>query len=79
MKTFSNWIRSWNEKVKKFTIWDLELVQIYTVATWLIVIKIFPQIMQISIWWLVIIWVPCAVRVIYIVWIRKSEDAGTTN
>ena len=74
MNTVVNWIDYWDRKVKQFTIWDLKLAQIWTAAWVLILIKIFPQIMQLSVWWFVAILVLCAPRFIYLLW--KKDHGG---
>ena len=60
--TLESWIGYWNRKVKRFTIWDLKLAQIWTAAWILIFAKLVPQIMQLSIWWFVLIMILCAPR-----------------
>ena len=60
--TMASWIGYWNRKVKRFTIWDLKLAQIWTAAWILIFVKLFPQIIQLSIWWFVLIVVLCVPR-----------------
>ena len=43
----------WNRKVRKFTILDVKLAQGAAMAFVLIIVKLFPQIMSLSIWWFV--------------------------
>jgi len=42
-------IEFWDRKVKELTIWDLKLVQIWTFAWALLIVKIFPCIVELSI------------------------------
>jgi hypothetical protein len=42
----------------------------------LIIVKIFPQIIQISVWWFVAIAVLCAPRLFYVLWIKKNGQQG---
>jgi len=70
--SLGRWTDYWNGKVKQLTIWDLKLVQVWSAAFMLIVVKIFPQIMQVSVWWFVGMMALCAPRLAYIFWARKS-------
>ena len=75
MNGLGEWIDWWNRRVKLCTIWDVKLIQLGTVAFWMIVLKIFPQILELSVLWFVTAIVLCAPRLIY-VWFVK-EDAPT--
>ena len=71
MNTIMSWIDYWNRKVKQCTIWDVKLAQIWAAAFMLIIVKIFPQIMQLSVWWFVAIMALCAPR-LFVVWFKKD-------
>ena len=73
MDTAMSWIDYWNRRVKQFTIWDLKLSQAWTAAWLLIFVKIFPQIMQLSIWWFVALAVLCAPRIFYAMFVKNSD------
>ena len=77
MNTVMSWIGYWNRKVKQFTIWDLKLAQVWTAMGILIIVKIFPEIIQISVWWFVATAVLCAPRLFYVLWIKKNNQQGT--
>ena len=62
----------WNRKVKKFTIFDVKLIQGAAMALALIIVKVFPQIMSLSIWWFVAFAVVCALRPAYAIWVKKG-------
>ncbi len=62
----------WNRKVKKFTIFDVKLVQGAAMAFALIIVKLFPQIMSLSIWWFVAFAVVCALRPVYAMWFKEG-------
>ncbi len=62
----------WNRKVKKFTIFDVKLIQGAAMAFALIIVKFFPQIMSLSIWWFVAFAVVCAVRPAYAMWFKEG-------
>ena len=72
MNTIISWIDFLNRKVKQATIWDVKLAQIWSVGFILIIVKIFPQIMQLSVWWFVAIMVVCVPRFVYILWMKKN-------
>ena len=75
MNTVMNWMDFWDRKVKQFSIWDLELAQIWTAAWVLILIKIFPQIMQLNAWWFVAVLVLCLPRLVYLVFMKPDCNA----
>ncbi len=65
-------IEYWNRKVKKFTIFDVKLVQGAAMAFAVIIVKFFPQIMSLSIWWFVAFAVVCALRPAYAMWFKED-------
>ena len=60
-----------NKRVKKLTIFDLKLAQWTAVFFGLIVVKFFPQIMNISIWWFVVLGILSAIKPFYAFWVKK--------
>jgi hypothetical protein len=62
-----SWIDYWNRKVKAFTIFDVKLAQGAAMGIMLIIVKLFPQIMSLSIWCFVAFAVICALRPAYVV------------
>lgn len=60
-----------NERVKKLTIFDIKLVQGCAMFVVLIIVKLIPQIMNINIWWFVVLLVMCAIRPMYVFFIKK--------
>ena len=73
MNTMTSWIDYWNRKVRKLTIIDLKLVQVASMAGILIIVKLFPQIMDLSIWWFVALLIICVLRPGYMFWIRDDH------
>ena len=63
----------WNRKVEKFTIFDVKLAQGAAMAFVLIIAKLFPQIMTLSIWWFVALAIICALRPAYAMYIKHPE------
>lgn len=57
----------WNAQVKKFTIIDVKLGEGAAMATTLIVVSFFPQILELSVWWFVAALVCCIIRPWYVV------------
>lgn len=68
-----SWMDFWDRKVKQFSIWDVKVAQIWTAGWVLILIKIFPQIIELSVWWFVGVLVLCLPRLVYIVWLRPES------
>ena len=63
----------WNRKEANFTIFDVKLAQGAAMAFVLIIVKLFPQIMDLSIWWFVAFAVICPLRPAYVMWIKDHE------
>lgn len=72
MTAMMSMIDYWNRKVKKFTIFDVKLAQGAAMAFVLIIVKLFPQIMSLSIWWFVAFAVVCALRPAYAMWFKEG-------
>ncbi|MHC4501100.1 MAG: hypothetical protein ACYS21_18530 [Planctomycetota bacterium] len=60
-----------NARVKKLNIFDVKLVQGAAMFFALIVVKLIPQIMDISIWWFVVLTVLCVIRPMYVFFIKE--------
>ncbi|MCK4527231.1 hypothetical protein KAW18_07645 [candidate division WOR-3 bacterium] len=60
-----------NERVKRFNIIDIKLVQCTTIFAMLIIVKFIPKIMDINIWWFVALLVLCAIKPLYVMYIKK--------
>jgi hypothetical protein len=67
MKLF-NWM---NERAKRFTAWDIKLAQGAAQCLILIIVKLIPQILTISIWWFVGLLIIFAVRPLYLTFLSK--------
>lgn len=64
-------IQYFNERVKGFNIFDIKLVQGIGIFVALILAKLIPGIMDISVWWFVALLVLCTIRPLYVVFIKK--------
>jgi len=64
-------LENMNKRVKKFSILDVGFLKIAVMFGALIVAKLIPQIMDINIWWFVVLLVICAIKPFYVFWIKK--------
>ena len=64
-------LENMNERVKKFSIFDVKLVQGAAMFVALIIAKLIPRIMDINIWWFIILLVICAIKPFYVFLIKK--------
>jgi len=60
-----------DKRVKKFGIIDVKLAQGAAMFGALIVAKLIPQIMDLSIWWFVLLLVICAIRPACVFWLKE--------
>ncbi len=74
MSTLEGWIDYWNRMVKRFTIFDVKLAQIWAAAWTLALVRIVPQIMQVSVWWFVLLAALCAPRLFYVGFYKKTSQ-----
>jgi hypothetical protein len=65
-----------DRKAKKMGFLELELIQVVTMGFTLIVVKIFPQILALGIWWFIALVVICGAPLSYIFWFKKSSGSG---
>jgi hypothetical protein len=61
-----------NDRAKRLNIFDVKLIQGCGIFFALIIVKIFPEIMELSIWWFVGLLVVFAIRPIYLFFVRAS-------
>jgi len=59
-----------NDRVKRLSIFDIKLVQGAAMAVMLILVKIFPDIMTLSVWWFVALMIAFAPRPMYLFFIK---------
>ena len=67
-----NIIQFFNQRIRLFSIWDVKLAQLSAIAFVLILVKLIPEIVSISIWWFVGICVIAALRPMYAMFIKKA-------
>ncbi|MBU0533192.1 MAG: hypothetical protein KJ887_00125 [Candidatus Omnitrophica bacterium] len=64
-------IDNMNKRVKKLNVFDFKLAQWTAMFFALIIVKFFPQIMKINIWWFVALGILSAIKPFYVFWIKK--------
>ena len=64
-------IKYLNERIKTLTVLDMGLVKWSVLFATIIIVKLFPQLLNISYVVLVILMVACMARPIYKIWIKK--------
>jgi len=60
-----------NQRAKKLGIIDLKLAQGAAMFFALVIAKLIPGIMDLSVWWFAVLLVICAIRPFYVFWIVK--------
>jgi len=61
-------LENMDQRVKKFGIVDVKLAQGAAMFFALIIAKLAPQIMEVSVWWFVVVLIGCAIRPAYVFW-----------
>ena len=74
MNTTTSWIDYWNRKVRRLKIVDVKLVQVASMAAVLVLVKLFPEIMSLSVWCFVALWVICILRPAYVFWFEDGAE-----
>ena len=64
-------IENMNQRVKKFSIFDVKLAQGASIFFILIIVKLIPQIMNLNIWWFVALLVICVIKPFYVFLLKK--------
>ena len=60
-----------NERVKRLNIYDLKLIQGAAMALAFILVKLFPQIMELSLWWFVAFLIFFLIRPFYMFFVKS--------
>jgi len=64
-------LEAMNQRVKKFSLIDIKLAQGAAMFFALIIAKIIPDIMDLSIWWFVGLLIVCAIKPFYAFWFKE--------
>lgn len=57
-------------RVKRFDIIDVKLAQVVAMFLALIIAKLIPEVMDINIWWFVVLLIICAIKPFYVFWFK---------
>ena len=60
-----------NQKVKKFSFFDIKLIQFTTLFAALILVKLVPEILKVNIWWFVVLLVVCLIKPLFVFFQKK--------
>ena len=60
-----------NQRVKKLGIIDLKLAQGAAMFFALVIAKLIPDVMDLSVWWFAALFVVCAIKPFYMFWFVK--------
>ena len=60
-----------NEKIKKMTVWDIGLVKWSVFFFTIIIVKLFPQLLNVSYPVLIVLMIICGAKPLYKFWIKK--------
>lgn len=69
--TLFEYVEYVNQRVKKFSFFDIKLVQGTTIFMILILVKLIPQIMEINILWFIVLFVICVIKPFYVFFFKK--------
>ena len=59
------------QRVKKFSLIDVQLAQVAAMFSTLIIAKLIPDIMDVNIWWFVVLLIICAIKPFYVFWFKE--------
>jgi hypothetical protein len=60
-----------NRRVRRFDIIDIKLAQSCAFFFALVIAKLIPGIMNLSIWWFVVLLALCAIKPVYVFWFKE--------
>lgn len=69
--TLFEYVEYVNQRVKRFSFFDIKLVQGTTIFMILILVKLIPQIMEINILWFIVLLVICVIKPFYVFFFKK--------
>lgn len=61
-----------NERIKKFNVVDVKLSQFVAIFAVLIVVKYFPGITDLNVWWFVVLLILCAIKPMFVFVFKKQ-------
>ena len=63
-----------DERARRLGIFDTKLAQAAAICFALIIVKLIPEIMNLSIWWFVVLAVLCAIKPLVTFYGRQAKD-----
>jgi len=60
-----------NERAKRLTVWDIGFIKWSILFATIIIVKLFPQILKIDFWILIVLMVVCMAKPLYVFWVGK--------
>jgi hypothetical protein len=64
--------RKLNERVKRLTLMDVKLVKLAVFFATIVVVKLFPQLLEINYLILIVLMIACSAKPFYNFWMKKS-------
>jgi hypothetical protein len=64
-------IKYLNDRIKTLNVWDIGLVKWSVLFATIIIVKLFPQLLNINYVVLVVLMVACMAKPVYKIWIKK--------
>ena len=61
-----------NQRMKKLSIFDMQLFKWAAIFFALIIAKLIPEIMNVNIWWFVGLWILFLIKPFYVFWIKNN-------
>lgn len=71
MNIVARWIAFWDRKVRGWGIFEIKTAQGAAMGFTLVIVKLFPQILTLSVWWFVALLVVCSAPLHYTLWFKK--------
>ncbi len=71
MNIVARWIGFWDRKVRGWGIFEVKMAQGASMGFTLVIVKLFPQILTLSVWWFVALLVVCSAPLHYTLWSKK--------
>ena len=66
-----NLIEYLNSRIKLCSIFDIKLAQGAAIFLALVIVKLFPRILEIDIWWFIVLTIIFAIKPLYVVFLKK--------
>jgi len=61
-----------NQRVKKLSFFDVQLIKWGNIFFALFIVKLIPQIMNVNIGWFVVLCILCIIKPFYVFWIKND-------